>query len=92
MKRSFYEILGVPHDANQATLDTAYAQATQRVTRDIKFGAADATMEARLVRELKDYYKDGAAVAAAMKQEPVITFDMAKFADIKAELIKRANG
>ena len=48
--------------------------------------------KARLVRELKDYYKDGAAVAAAMKQEPVITFDMAKFADIKAELIKRANG
>ena len=48
--------------------------------------------KARLVRELKDYYKDGAAVAAAMKQEPAITFDMAKFADIKAELIKRANG
>ena len=41
---------------------------------------------------MKDYYKDGAAVAAAMKQEPVITFDMAKFADIKTELIKRANG
>ncbi len=48
--------------------------------------------KARLVRELKDYYRDGAAVAAAMKQEPVITFDMARFADIKAELIKRANG
>ena len=42
--------------------------------------------------ELKDYYKDGAAVAAAMKIEPAITFDPAKFADIKAELIKRANG
>jgi hypothetical protein len=46
--------------------------------------------KARLVRELKDYYKDGAAVAAAMKIEPVITFDLAKFNDIKAELIKRA--
>ena len=45
----------------------------------------------RLVEELKDYYKDGAAVAAAMKQEPAITFDMTKFADIKAELIRRAN-
>jgi hypothetical protein len=48
--------------------------------------------KARLVRELKDHYKDGAAVAAVMKQEPAITFDMAKFSDIKAELIKRANG
>ena len=48
--------------------------------------------KARLVRELKDYYKDGAAVAAAMKQERAIRFNMAKFADIKAELIKRANG
>ena len=46
--------------------------------------------KARLVHELKPHYKDGAAVAAAMKIEPVITFDMAKFNDIKAELIKRA--
>jgi hypothetical protein len=44
------------------------------------------------VRELKDYYKDGVAVAAAMKQEPVITFDMKNFDNIKAELIQRANG
>ena len=27
MKRTFYEILGVPHDADQAVLDTAYAAA-----------------------------------------------------------------
>ena len=51
MKRSFYEILGVPHDADQATIDTAYAQATQRVNHNIKMGTADAAMEARLVRE-----------------------------------------
>ena len=44
----------------------------------------------RLVHELKVHYKDAAAVAAAMKIEPAITFDIAKFDDIKAELIKRA--
>ena len=46
----------------------------------------------RLVRELKDYYKDGAAVAAAMKIESAIAFDPWKYDEIKAELIKRANG
>ena len=46
--------------------------------------------KARLVRELKAYYKDGAAVAAAIKQEPAISFDVTKFPNIKAELIWRA--
>ncbi len=46
----------------------------------------------RLVEELKEFYKDGAAVAAAMKQEPAIVFDVANYDAIKAELIRRANG
>ena len=48
--------------------------------------------KARLVRELKDYCKDSAAIAAAMKQEPAIAFDPGRYDEIKAELIKRANG
>lgn len=51
MKRSFYEMLGVPHDADQGTIDVANAQATQRLNTNIKNGAADATTEAQLVRE-----------------------------------------
>ncbi len=50
------------------------------------------TPKERLVRELKPHYKDVGAIAAAMKQEPAITFDADKFDEIKAELIKRANG
>lgn len=51
MKRSFYEILGVPHDADQATIDAAYGQATARVNEDIKRGGAEASMEAQLLRD-----------------------------------------
>jgi DnaJ-class molecular chaperone len=51
MKRSFYEILGVQRDADQAGIDAAYSQATQRVNADIKRGAAAASMEAQLLRD-----------------------------------------
>ena len=51
MKRSFYEILRVPHDADQATIDAAYAREMQRVNDDIRRGAADAAMEGQLVRD-----------------------------------------
>ena len=53
---------------------------------------APETPKERLVRELKEHYKDSAAIAAAMKQEPAIAFDPGKYDEIKAELIKRANG
>lgn len=51
MKRSFYEILSVPHDADQATIDAAYAQVMGRLNDGIKRGAADAAMEARMARD-----------------------------------------
>jgi DnaJ-class molecular chaperone len=54
MKRTFYEILGVAHDADQATLDAAYAASTTQVQEAIKRGAAEASMDAQL---LKDGYQ-----------------------------------
>ena len=51
MKRTFYEILGVPHDADQAVLDTAYAAAQAKVQEAIKLGTAEASMEAQLVKD-----------------------------------------
>jgi DnaJ-class molecular chaperone len=51
MKRSFYEMIGVPHDANQATIDVAYTQVMGRLNDAVKRGAAEASMEAQLVRD-----------------------------------------
>jgi hypothetical protein len=51
MKRTFYEMIGVAHDADQAIIDAAYTQVMGRLNEDIKRGANDATMEAQLVRD-----------------------------------------
>ena len=51
MKRSFYDMLGVESNADQATIDLAYTQVMGRLSEGIKRGANDATMEAQLVRD-----------------------------------------
>ena len=51
MKRSFYDMLGVESNADQATLDAAYTHVMERLNEGIKRGANDATMEAQLVRD-----------------------------------------
>lgn len=51
MKRSFYDVIGVESNADQATIDTAYAHVMERLNEGIKRGANDATMEAQLVRD-----------------------------------------
>jgi DnaJ-class molecular chaperone len=51
MKRSFYEIIGVPHDADRAAIDAAYTRVMEHLNDGIKRGVADATMEAQLVRD-----------------------------------------
>ena len=39
MKRSFYDMLGVENNADQATIDSAYAQVMGRLNEGIKRGA-----------------------------------------------------
>lgn len=52
MKRSFYEMLGVPHDADKAQIDAAYAQATAKLESSTNLrGATDAVTEMNLIRE-----------------------------------------
>ena len=51
MKRSFYDMIGVEHSADQATIDLAYSKVMERLNDGIKRGANDATMEAQLVRD-----------------------------------------
>ena len=68
MKRTFYEILGVPHDADQAVLDTAYAAAQARVQEAIKLGTAEASMEAQLVKDGYQMLSDPAKRARAIVQ------------------------
>ncbi len=51
MKRSFYDMLGVAHEADQATIDAAYTQVMARLNDAIKRGADDANMEAQLLRD-----------------------------------------
>ncbi|HUO44581.1 MAG TPA: hypothetical protein VMT94_06675 [Burkholderiales bacterium] len=52
MKRSFYEILGVAHDADQARLDAAYEAAVARlnVTTSVR-GTAESVAEMKLLRD-----------------------------------------
>jgi len=52
MKRSFYEILGVAHDADQAKLDAAYEAATVKLnsTTSVR-GTAESVAEMKLLRE-----------------------------------------
>ena len=39
MKRSFYDMIGVENSADQATIDSAYAHAMERLNEGIKRGA-----------------------------------------------------
>ncbi len=60
MKRTFYDMIGVPHDADQATIDAAYSAVMERLNDGIKRGAADATTEAQLVRDGYQILSDAA--------------------------------
>lgn len=51
MKRSFYEMLGIAHDADQAQIDIAYAQANARLNAGNLRGVTEAVMEAQLIRD-----------------------------------------
>jgi len=51
MKRSFYEMLEIARDADQARIDIAYAHATARLSSVASRGAADAVIEAQLIRD-----------------------------------------
>ena len=52
MKRSFYEMLGVPHDADQARIDAAYALVTAKLEASTNLrGASEAVSEMKLIRE-----------------------------------------
>lgn len=51
MKRSFYEMLGVPHDADQAQIETAYAVMTAKLKAANMRGAAEPANEVQLLRD-----------------------------------------
>ena len=51
MKRSFYEMLGVAHDADQAQIDIAYAQTVAKFNAVNLRGVTAAVTEARLVHD-----------------------------------------
>jgi DnaJ-class molecular chaperone len=51
MKRSFYEMLGVARDADQAQIDAAYALAMERLNAEDVRGIAAAVNEAQLIRD-----------------------------------------
>ena len=51
MKRSFYEVLGVTRDADQAEIDTAYALAGAKLNAASVRGTAAAVTESRLLRD-----------------------------------------
>ena len=51
MKRSFYEMLGIGHDADQAQIDAAYAQATARLSAGNLRGVTETVMETQLIRD-----------------------------------------
>ena len=51
MKRSFYDMFGVPRDATQEQIDAAYKHATAKLNATNVRGAAQATMEAQLITD-----------------------------------------
>ena len=51
MKRSFYEMLEIARDADQARIDIAFRQATARLSSGTARGATEAVIEARLLHE-----------------------------------------
>ena len=50
-KRSFYEMIGVARDADQPSIDAAYARVMVRLAEDVRRGASGASMESQLVRD-----------------------------------------
>jgi hypothetical protein len=51
MKRSFYEMLDVARDANQATIDVAFNQAKARLSSGASRGATETLIEEGLLRD-----------------------------------------
>ena len=52
MKRSFYEMLGITHDADLSQIDAAYGLVTARLNATTNLrGVAEAVAEARLIRD-----------------------------------------
>jgi len=51
MKRSFYEMLGIARDADQARIDIAYNQANARLSTGTARGATEAVIESRLLHD-----------------------------------------
>jgi curved DNA-binding protein CbpA len=51
MKRSFYEMLGITHDADQSQIDAAYGVATAKLNASNLRGAAEAAVEVQLIRD-----------------------------------------
>src|ERR1035437_10386940 len=51
MKRSFYEMLGITHDADQSQIDAAYDAATAKLNASNLRGAAEAAVEVQLIRD-----------------------------------------
>jgi curved DNA-binding protein CbpA len=51
VKRSFYEMLEIARDADQAQIDIAYAQATAKFNAANLRGVTEAVIEAQLVRD-----------------------------------------
>jgi len=60
MKRSFYQILEVPRDADQAQLDAAYGAALAKASAAHARGVDDAKAEEQLIRDGYQLLSDGA--------------------------------
>lgn len=51
MKRSFYDVLRVPHNADKSQIDTAYTLATAKLNASNRRGTGEAAMETQLIRD-----------------------------------------
>ena len=51
MKRTFYEMLGVPHDADKSQIDMAYALTTAKLNAADLRGNAETVLETQLIRD-----------------------------------------
>lgn len=50
-KRSFYEMIGVARNADQADIDSAYASVMVRLAEEVRRGTSGASIESQLVRD-----------------------------------------
>ena len=66
MKRSFYEVLRVPHNADTSQIDTAYALATEKLKSSSLRGTGEAAIEAQLIRDGYQILSDPAKRAKAI--------------------------